>query len=71
MFSAPENFIVLEAELTSEKPAVITYQAEGSEHATPMLACIMSTVSLSIRGIVKARRLDRTGYLYNGPAIEC
>jgi hypothetical protein len=68
---AQENFIVLEAELASEQTAVITYQPEGSEHATPILACITSTASLSIRGMVKAERLDETGYLYNGPTIEC
>lgn len=33
MFRASENFIVLEAEIASEKTAVITYQPEGSEHA--------------------------------------
>jgi len=71
LFCAPENLIVLEAEVASEKTSVITYQPEGSEHSTPILACITSTASLSIRGMVKAERLDKTGYHYNGPAIEC
>jgi hypothetical protein len=55
---------VLEVELASEKAAVITYQPEGSEHSTPILACITSTASLSIRRMVKAERLDKTRYRY-------
>ena len=62
---------MLEAALAGEQTALIAYQPEGSEHATPILACITSTAPLSIRGMVKAERLDETGYLYNGPAIEC
>jgi hypothetical protein len=37
LFRAPENLIVLEAELASEKTSVITYQPEGVNTLLPFL----------------------------------